>query len=471
MRRFGFIWSGQAVTLVGNSVLRFAFVVQAWTSGAQATRVVLLSMCALLPQVLISPTAGAVVDRLPKRLALQLPDLAGFVVVAALSTVYATGHLYLWMIYVTVALLGAAAAFQYPAVASAVPLLVPKQHLQRANGLLSAAKSSADIGAPALAALLIATTGFGTILCVDLATFLFTLVSVQVVRFPKPPAEPSARSTRRLGADSLVGLRYLFSMPSLRGLALVNFTVNLVMVFGYAVVQPMVLARSSDDTSALASVMTCIGAGGIAGGLLLGVWGGPKVRVRGMLLGVLGMCVTSQVLMSAARGVVAWCAAMLVGALLVPIVNGTFQSILQTKVPPERQGRVFGAVIFVSQLSAPLAMLSAGLLADRVFEPLASSRSGLVGLVQPVLGAGPGSGMATMLLIAGCCGTAVAVWGLTYRPLRDIETLVPDIDDEPPGGGDQNAGGQDAGGRAARGRDVGGQAEEQERTVDATTGR
>jgi hypothetical protein len=175
--------------------------------------------------------------------------------------------------------------------------------------------------------------------------------------------------------------------------------------------------------------------------------------------------------MSAARGVVAWCAAMLVGALLVPIVNGTFQSILQTKVPPERQGRVFGAVIFVSQISAPLAMLSAGLLADRVFEPLASSRSGLVGLVQPVLGAGPGSGMATMLLIAGCCGTAVAVWGLTYRPLRDIETLVPDIDDEPPGGGDQNAGGQDAGGRAARGRDVGGQAEEQERTVDATTGR
>jgi DHA3 family macrolide efflux protein-like MFS transporter len=428
MRRFGFIWSGQAVTLVGNSVLRFAFVVQAWTAGGQATKVVLLSMCALLPQVLLSPTAGALVDRLPKRLALQLPDIGGLAVVASLSAVYFSGNLRLWMIYLAVALLGTAAAFQYPALASAVPLLVRKEHLQRANGLLSTAKSTADIGGPALAALLIATTGFGAILWLDLASFVFAVVSVQLVRFPHQPAGQPGERPRRLGADSLEGLRYLFSLPSLRALVLVNFTANLVMVFGYAVVQPMVLDRSGDDTSALASVMTSIGIGGVAGGLLLGVWGGPKVRIRGMLLGIAGMCLTSQILMACSRGVVAWCAAMFAGALLVPIVNGTFQAVLQTKVPPDRLGRVFGAVIFVSQISAPVAMVSSGLLADRVFESRAATGSGLVGLLQPLLGRGPGSGMATMLFIAGVCGTAVALWGMAHRPLRDIEALVPDLD-------------------------------------------
>jgi predicted MFS family arabinose efflux permease len=428
MRRFGFIWSGQAVTLVGNSVLRFAFVVQAWTSGEQATRVVLLSMCALLPQVLLSPTAGAVVDRLPKRLALQLADLGGLAVVAVLSAVYFSGNLRLWMIYVTVALLGTAAAFQYPALASAVPLLVGKQHLQRANGLLATAKSTADIGGPALAALLIATVGFGASLWVDLVSFVFALACVQVVRMPRQQTGQGSGRPRRLGADSLEGLRYLFSTPSLRGLILVDFTANLVMVFGYAAVQPMVLARSGNDTSALASVMMSIGVGGVAGGLLLGAWGGPKARIRGMLLGIVGMCVTSQILMAASRGVVAWCAAMLVGAALVPVVNGTFQSILQTKVPPDRLGRVFGAVIFVTQISAPLAMVSSGLLADRIFEPRAAAGTGLVGLLQPLLGKGPGTGMATMLLLAGLCGTAVAIWGMTYRPLREVETLVPDLD-------------------------------------------
>jgi DHA3 family macrolide efflux protein-like MFS transporter len=233
---------------------------------------------------------------------------------------------------------------------------------------------------------------------------------------------------RRLAADTMEGLRYLFSQPSLRSLILVDFAANLVMVFGYAVVQPMVLARSGGDTAALASVMTSIGIGGICGGLLLGAWGGPKQRIRGTLLGIVGMCVTSQILMSAARDVVTWCAAMFVGALLVPVVNGTIQAILQTKVPPDRQGRVFGAVVFVSQISAPVAMVSSGLLADHVFEPPAARGTGLVGALQPLLGRGPGTGMATMLLIAGVCGTAVALWGLTNQPLRDIDELVPDLE-------------------------------------------
>lgn len=431
--RFGAIWSGQVVTLLGNSVLRFAFVVRAWTSGEQATRVVLLSLCAVLPQLLLSPTAGALVDRCRKRTALQLADAGGLVVVGALAAVYFSGHLQLWEIYLTVALIGSAAAFQYPALSSSIPLLVRKDQLQRANGLLATAKSAADICGPALAAVLIATSGLGLILWVDLATFVVALTTVRMV----PLAEERRQDTggaprRRLAADSVEGLRYLFARPSLRGLILVFFTVNLVMVFGFAVVQPMILARTGNDTSALASVMTSMGVGGVAGGLLLGAWGGPTSRIRGMMLGVVGMCLSAQVAMAASRTAVAWCAAILVGALLMPIVNGTMQALIQTKVPRERQGRVFGAVMFVSQLSAPLAMACSGPLADHLFEPEAASGSGLVGLLQPVLGDGPGSGMAAMLLIAGVCGTAAAVWGMTSRTIRDIDVLVPDLDGTEP---------------------------------------
>jgi MFS family permease len=430
MGRFGVIWSGQVVTLVGNSVLRFAFVVRAWTSGEQATRVVLLSLCAVLPQILLSPTAGALVDRCRKRTALQLADLGGVVTVGALSAVYFSGHLQLWEIYLAVALIGAAAAFQYPALASSVPLLVRTEQLQRANGLLATARSTADICGPALAGVLVATSGLGAILWVDLVSFVVALISVRVVRLAEQPRGGTASGgpRRRLAADSLEGLRYLFARPSLRGLILVFFTVNLVMVFGFAVVQPMILARTGNDTSALASVMTSIGIGGIAGGLLMGAWGGPKSRIRGMMLGVIGMCLSAQIMMAAVRGVLAWCAAILVGALLMVIVNGTMQAVIQTKVPKERQGRVFGAVLFVSQISTPVAMAFAGPLADRVFEPQAAAGSGVVGLLQPLLGTGAGSGMAAMLLIAGVGGIAAALCGLASRPLRDIDLLIPDLD-------------------------------------------
>jgi MFS family permease len=448
MRRFAVVWSGQAITLIGNSVLRFAFVVHAWSSGQQATQVVLLALCALVPQILLSPTAGALVDRCRKRTALILADVGGLVVVGALAIVYFSGHLELWHTYVTVTLLGATAAFQYPALASAVPLLVGERHLQRANGLLGTARSTAEVGGPALAGVLITTSGLGAVLWADLASFVFAVITIWFVRFDEEDAgtdpdqartdkdaastdkdagrAPAARS-RRLVADSLEGLRYLFARPSLRGLILIVFMVNLVLVFGYSVLPPMVLARTGNDTAALASVLSSIGIGGIAGGLLLGAWGGPRSRVRGMLLGIIGMCLTSQIALAVVRDVVAWCAAVVAGAVLMAIVNGAQQAIIQTTVPRERHGRVFGAVLFLSQISVPLAMGLAGPLADHVFEPQAASGTGLVGLLQPLIGTGPGSGMAAMLLIAGVCGTAVAVWGLFNRAVRDIDRPAPDL--------------------------------------------
>ncbi|WP_345561937.1 MFS transporter [Nonomuraea rosea] len=433
MGRFGVVWSGQVVTLVGNSVLRFSLVIQAWTVDHQVTQVVALSLCALLPQLLLSPTAGAIVDRCRKRTALQLADLGGLVAVGGLTAVYFLGELHLWAVYLTVALLGAAAAFQFPALSSAVPLLVGKEQLQRANGLLATAKSVADVGGPALAGLLVVTGGLGAVLWIDLLSFAIALVTVRVVRMERDvPAGTGGR--KRLGADSAEGLRYLFAQPSLRGLILVFFTVNLVMVFGFAVVQPMILARTGSDVSALASVNAGIGVGGITGGLLLAAWGGPKNRVRGMMLGVVGMCVSAQIVMSVVDGVVAWTAAMLLGALIMPVVNGSMQSIIQTKVPEERQGRVFGAVMFVSQISSPVAMALSGPLADGVFEPQAAAGTGLAGLLRPFVGDGPGSGMAAMLLIAGLLGAGAALWGLARRAVRHIDVLTPDLEKQPAGG-------------------------------------
>jgi MFS transporter, DHA3 family, macrolide efflux protein len=427
--RFWVIWSGQTVTLAGNSVLRFAFVVHAWTSGEQATRVVLLSLCATLPQMLLSPTAGALVDRYRKRTALRLSDLGGLIVVTALSVVYFSGGLRLWQIYVAVALIGAAAAFQFPALSSSVPLLVAEGQYQRANGLLSAAASIASVGGPVLGGVLIATAGLGPILAADLFSFAFALTCVSLVRLNERRGDSRSAARprrRRLIADSGEGLRFLFARPSLRGLTLVFFSVNLVMVFGFAVVQPMVLARTGGDAAKLASVLASMGIGGIAGGMLLGAWGGPKNRIRGMLLGVVGMCLTAQVGMAVARSVPGWCVAMFAGALLMPVVNSAMQSIVQTKVPLEQQGKVFGAVMFVSQISAPVAMAFAGPLADHVFEPHGAP-GGVARLLAPVVGDGPGSGMAAMLLIAGVCGVAVALSGMTSRSVRDIDLLIPDL--------------------------------------------
>jgi MFS transporter, DHA3 family, macrolide efflux protein len=430
MGPFAVVWSGQVVTMVGSAALRFALVVEVWRATGQATQVVVLSLAAWLPKTLLSPTAGVIVDRLPTRTALRMADLGGLVAVGTLAGVYAANGLHLWQVYAAVALVGAAEAFQFPALSSAVPALVREEQLQRANGLLATARSTAEVGGPAIGGLLLAVSGVGLVLWVDLTSYVVALATIRAVRSVAPAgaaAEEEDGPPRRLLARSLDGLRFLLARPSLRGLTAVFFTVNLVMVFGFSVVQPMVLARSGDDAAVLAAVNSCIGLGGIAGGLLLAAWGGPRNRVRGMMLGVVGMCLSAQVVMASGQGAVAWCAAMFVGVAFMPIINGTMQALVQTKVPRERLGQVFGAVMFVSQISVPLAMTVSGPLADAVFEPQAAAGSGLPGLLAPLVGTGPGAGMATMLLLAGCCGAVVALAALAYRPVRDIDELVPDL--------------------------------------------
>jgi MFS transporter, DHA3 family, macrolide efflux protein len=440
MGSFMLVWSGQAVSLVGNSVLRFAFVFETWSATGRATALTTLSLCALLPQVLLSPLAGAFVDRVNRRTALQLADGGGLLIVALLSLLHFTVGLHTWEVYAAVMLLGAAASFQFPALGAAVPLLVSrKEQLQRANGLLASAKSTADVGGPALGGLLVAFSGLGFILLADLISFAVALVAIRVVRLHGDPAPKGATAKdggprKKLTADAVEGMRYLFRFPSLRDLLLAFCVVNLVMVFGFAAVQPMVLARSGGDTSALASVNTAIGVGGLAGGVLMAAWRGPRKRARGMMLGIIGMCLSAQVAMALAGNVVGWCAAILVGAALMPMVNGVMQALVQTKVPREWHGRVFGAVMFLSQISVPVATAVSGPLADHVFEPRAATGDGIFTVLGPLLGNGPGTGMATMLLLAGLCGVAVATLSMTRRTVREIDTLLPDVEAEDSGG-------------------------------------
>ncbi|MGH3750369.1 MAG: MFS transporter, partial [Micromonosporaceae bacterium] len=316
MGGFALIWAGQIASLVGNSVLRFAFIIEAWAAGHRATAVTMLALCALLPQVLVSPVAGALIDRYSKRAAMQLADAGGLVVVGLLCAVHFAGTgLQTWHIYPAVALLGVTAAFQYPAMASAVPMLVRKDQLQRANGLLASVKTSAEVFGPALGGVLIALSGIGFILLLDVASFLLALAAIRAVRFHGDEHRRETPVRKKIIAEALEGLGYLFRQRSLRDLILTDSAVNLVMVFGFAAVQPMVLARTGNDTAALASVNTAIGVGGIAGGLLMAAWGGPRHRSRGMLFGILGMCLSAQVAMALSGGVVGWCVAILIGAL------------------------------------------------------------------------------------------------------------------------------------------------------------
>ncbi|OGF56501.1 MAG: hypothetical protein A2Z21_08005 [Candidatus Fraserbacteria bacterium RBG_16_55_9] len=135
-----------------------------------------------------------------------------------------------------------------------------------------------------------------------------------------------------------------------------------------------------------------------------------------------------ELVMGLGRGLYVWAAAAFCAAFFLPIINGSNQAIWQTKVAPDVQGRVFATRRLIAQIAAPVAMLLAGPLADRVFEPAMRSESALANLFDGFVGTGPGAGMSLMFVFAGALGALSGLGGYAFSAVRNAEDLLPDHD-------------------------------------------
>jgi hypothetical protein len=193
----------------------------------------------------------------------------------------------------------------------------------------------------------------------------------------------------------------------------------------------MILSRVGDYQTGqiiLGSVLSAGGVGGVIGSIAMSLWGGPKRRVKGILFGMVLLSLTGTLLMGLGREFYVWALASFLGLFLLPILNGCSQAIWQSKGAPDVQGRVFATRLLIAQISAPVAMLMAGPIADRVFEPGMRPGGSLSPVFGWLIGTGPGAGMALMFLITGIGGVLVGLGAYTVRAVRDAEDILPDHD-------------------------------------------
>lgn len=427
MRGFLLFWFGQLVSLLGTSMSRFALTIWAWQITGQATALALVGFFSFAPVVLVSPLAGALVDRLPRKLVLMLSDLAAGLSTLAILLLYMTDNLEIWHLYVAGAFAGAFESFQFPAFSAAISSMLPKEQYGRANGLLSLAESATAIAAPVLAGLLLALIGIGGILVIDAVTFVFAVSMLAFIFIPQPQrsATDSGEDRGSLWFEIVYGFRYILDRPSLLGLQLLFLAANLLGSIGMILIAPMILARSGNSELALASVQSFMGMGGVVGGLLMSTWGGPSRRVHGVLLGFIASSL-AQAWLGTGQTLWVWSAAAFASLLVLPILNGSNQAIWQAKIAPTVQGRVFATRRMIAQISAPVGTLVAGPLADRFFEPAMRSGGALAPLLGWLVGTGPGAGMGLLIVLTGTIGVGIGLAGYAIPAIRNAEDILPD---------------------------------------------
>lgn len=288
MFTFTMVCTGQFFSLLGTAMTGFALAIWAWEITGQATALALVGFFSFAPLVLVSPVAGALVDRWNRKLTMMLSDLAAGLSTITVLLLYMSGNLQIWHLYVTNAFAGAFQAFQFPAYSAAVTTMVKKEQYGRASGMLSLAQNISGVFSPVAAAILLGVVGIAGVMTVDLVTLLVAVCILLLVRIPQPAVTEAGRKGRgSIWKESIYGFRYIRERPSLMGLLLVFFCFNLISTLGFTLLAPMILARTDNNAVILGSVMSASGAGGVVGSLVLSVWGGPKRRIKGVLFGLI----------------------------------------------------------------------------------------------------------------------------------------------------------------------------------------
>jgi len=428
---FGFtlVSLGQFVSFVGTGMTRFALTYWAWEVTGQATALAMVAFFSFAPAIVFSPIAGVIVDRVSRKAVMIASDLAAGLSTVVILILHLTGHLEIWHLYAAGFFAATFESFQFPAYSAAITTMVDKKHYARANAMLGLAASASGIVAPALAGLLFAFLGIDGLMGIDIVTFLVAVGALLLVAIPNPKETEVGRASRGgILSEALFGLRYIGGNRSLLGLQSVFFAINFVATFGFTVLAAMILARTGSDKVILGTVQAAFGVGGVVGGVIMSVWGGPKRRVHGVLLGMAGGSLLGHVVLGLGRGPLVWSVGAFFAMLFIPLINGSNQAIWQAKVSPDIQGKVFAARRMIAQISTPIAMLIAGPLADRVFEPGLAAGGSLVGLFGPIVGTGPGAGMGMMFVFAGLLGAVVGLGGYLFPSVRNAEDLLPDHD-------------------------------------------
>lgn len=427
---FSIIWSGQLASLLGTGLTRFALLLWLYEQTGQATSIALLGFFSFGASVLTSPFAGVLVDRLDRRWVLIWADTGAGLMTLFLFALHTLDGLQVWHLYLVSALTGAFEAFQIPAFTAATTMLVPKSQYARASGMRSLGTSIGEIGAPLLAGSLLALIGLGGIMLIDIATFLIAVSALLCVRIPRPAADTEpVHEARDTWSDVSRGFRYIYQRPGLVGLLIIFGGINLFGTLTYMALMPsMILARTGSDRIALASVQAAFGLGGLVGGLCISLWGGPKRRIHGILAGTAISFLLGDLLFAIGRGVSVWLLAAFVAAFFLPIMSASNRAIWQAKVPPALQGRVFAVQVMLQRTMMPVGYLTAGPLADHVFEPAMATGGTLAPIFGHLVGQGPGAGMALMFAGTAILGTAMCLIGYAFRTVRHVEDDLPDHD-------------------------------------------
>ena len=360
---FAIIWSGQFFSILTSSLVNFAVIIWLSLQTGSAEMLAWAAIAAILPQSLIGPFTGALIDRWNRKRIMMFADSFIALCTLILAFLFWLDIAQLWHIFGLLALRSVGSAFHMPAMQASVPLLAPVDQLTRIAGVNQIIASVSQIAGPALGAMLITIWDIEYVLLFDVAGALIAVSSLFFVHIPNPVVEKGKE--RHILKEMKEGAMIILRNRGLSWVFLYSVSVTFFLV-PISVLFPLMTLDYFNGTKFQAGIIEAIwSVGALIGGAIMGakVYKVNRVALTNWMYLVCGLTFLLTGILSP-DGFVWFAVLTALGGVSGAVYNSAFTGLIQTKIEPSALGRVFSMFFTFSLIPAMLGLVGIGFLAD-----------------------------------------------------------------------------------------------------------
>ena len=382
---------GQGTSLIGTWMQTMAQQVLVYRLTGSAASLGIISFIGLIPLIPLSLWGGSITDRFPRRTIILITQVIMLVQAFLLAILTWSGTVQIWHVYLLAFILGAATAVDLPArQAFTVDMVEGKEDLTSAIGLNSAMFNGARAIGPALAGILVATTGEGNAFLFIGLTFISVIISLLMMRgLPKPKSHLESETNplkHMVGGLHFIVQRQeilvLVSLIAISAFLSMPYT-TLLPVFASVVLkqsaQPLVAALCNSNSLfmgcqapealPLGLLYSMIGVGAVVGALVVASLPANARRGRLLTIGNLAFPLFLVIFAFSSHFSLSLILTLFIGFSFV-WQNALANTLLQFVTPDGLRGRVMGVYTMSFQSMFRLGGLQAGFVTDWLGAPI-----------------------------------------------------------------------------------------------------
>jgi MFS transporter, DHA3 family, macrolide efflux protein len=373
--------TSQTISLFGSALVQYAIMWHITLTTQSGVMMTIAIVCGFLPTFFLSPFAGVWADRYNRKTLIILSDSLIAISTLVLAILFLNGYDALWLLFVMSSIRALGTAVQTPAVGAMIPGIVPEDKLTKVNAANGSIQALIMLVAPMLSAALLTVSTIEAIFFVDVITAAIAVLILLVFLNVPVHAKALEAQTTSYFEDMRKGFDYIRNHDYVKKFFMFC-AFFFILVAPAAFLTPLQVTRSfGDDVWRLTAIEITFSIGMMAGGLVMGTWGGFKNKVHTMTLAclIMGACTFGLGLIP-----IFWIYLIIMGlvGVAMPFFNTPSTVLLQEKVEGDYLGRVFGVMGMISSVMMPMGMLVFGPLSDIVAIEWLLMLTGLLMFIQ-----------------------------------------------------------------------------------------